>query len=467
MLDQVIPTEPGGSQDVFFSRTDPVPLPMLVRAEGVWMWDEEGRDYIDVSSGPVVSNIGHGNKRVAAALAHQAETLDFAYTRVARHHPNEDLAAKIAGLSGPGYERVCLSSGGSEAMEIAIKFFRQYAMAIGRPEKKRLVTLFPSYHGGTLATLAMSGDSAVKPFLDGYAVPVEHVPAPLQYRVPDNHTPETYRMACADALEAKILDLGPENVLAFACEPIGGLATGAQPLMPDYVRRVREICDRYGVYLIFDEVLCGSGRSGTFLASHGFGGVKADAVVLAKGLAAGYAPMAATLFSAQMVDHLSSLTGFAMLHTYTANPICCAAALAVLQEMEDHDLMAKAAVQGAYLRGKLERLKDQHISVGDVRGAGLLLGLELVTDQETKGKFPTDVSPADVVRQHGLEHGLLLYTRRTSGGANGDWLMISPPLTITKAEIDTLIERLSLTLAAFEQNPVFTQADGREKGQSA
>jgi len=448
---------PGGSQDVFFPKRYRVPLPLIERAEGVWMWDEDGNAYMDASSGPVVSNIGHGNKRVAAAMARQAETMDFATARVARHRPNIDLAAKLAALAGPGYERVCLSSGGSEAIEIAIKFLRTYALAMGMPEKRRIITLFPSYHGSTLLGLGMSGDSATDAFVADMVTPAAHIPAPFQYRVPPNHTPETYRMACAEALDEQIRALGPENVLAFVAEPVGGLATGALPLEADYARRVREICDKHGVFLVYDEVLCGSGRTGDFLASHAWPEARADLVVLAKGLAAGYAPLAATLIPAALADPLTEKTGFSLSHTYAANPISCAVGVAVLDELTERDLMTNARLRGDRLKAGLDRLRDRHPTVGDVRGRGLLWGVELVRDRDAKIPFPGDFDPTDAVRVHGLKEGLILYARRTSGGANGDWLMISPPLTITEAECDELLARLDRTLTAFEAETGLTQ----------
>ena len=440
----------GGPQDIFHARSNSVPLPLIVRAEGIWMWDDRGRDYIDVSSGPVVSNIGHGNPRVADAMAEQARTLDFAYSRVARHRPNMELTARIAALAGPGYERVCLASGGSEAMEIALKFLRQYAVATGNATKRRLITLSPSYHGGTIATLAITGDEALDPFLDGFAVKSDRIPAPFQYRVPAGYTAKDYRMACADALEDKIREIGPEHVLAFVVEPIGGLATGAQPLAEDYANRIRKICTRYGVYLVYDEILCGAGRTGRFLASHAWPRARADVVVLAKGLAAGYAPLAAMLAPAAMVDHLAGLTGFNYSHTYNANPISCATALAVLDEYERSNLIRAAADRGAFLREQLETLADKHPTIGDIRGAGLLLGVELVADRATKTTFPANFPPTERIRLSGLKHGLIIYSRRTANGRNGDWFMVSPPLTITEAECEELVRRLDAALSDFE-----------------
>lgn len=434
------------SQDVFYARSNAVPLPLIVRAEGVRMWDDEGTDYIDVSSGPVVSNIGHGNKRVAAAMAQQAETMDFAYSRVSRHQPNIDLVTRISRLAGPGYERVCLASGGSEAMEIAIKFLRQYVVATGRPEKRKIITLMPSYHGGTIAMLGITGDDDLDTFIDGFAIPAEHIPAPFQYRVPDNHTPQTWRMSCADALDQKITELGADNVLAFVVEPIGGLATGAMPMEEDYANRIRDICTRHGIFLVYDEILCGAGRTGQFLASHRYPDAQADLVVLAKGLAAGYAPLGAMLAPANMVDHLSDLTGFNFSHTYNANPITCATALAVLDEYDRDNLFDAARERGAYLRRLLDSLAEKHACIGDIRGDGLLMAVELVADRNSKTSYPGDFLPTEQVRAFGLQHGLIIYSRRTANGRNGDWFMVAPPLTITEQECDELAERLDATL---------------------
>ncbi|MBT4888370.1 MAG: aspartate aminotransferase family protein [Rhodospirillales bacterium] len=440
----------GGPQDIFYANSNIVPLPLITRTKGIWMYDDEGNSYIDVSSGPVVSNIGHGNERVADAMAHQAKTMDFAYSRVSRHQPNIDLTECISKLAGPGYERVALASGGSEAMEIALKFLRQYVVATGKLSKKKIITLTPSYHGGTIATLAITGDDALDPFIDGFAVKSERIPAPFQYRVPEGHTPESYRMECAEALEIKIQELGAENVLAFVVEPIGGLATGAQPQCEDYVNRVREICTRHGVYLIYDEILCGTGRTGQFLASHAWPDAPGDLVVLAKGLGSGYAPLGAVLMPANMVDHLAGLTGFNFSHTYNANPITCATGLAVLAEYERLDLLNAASARGAYLKVGLEGLAESHPSIGDIRGSGMLMAVELVSNRETKSSFPAEFPPTEHIRIIGLKHGLIIYSRRTANGKYGDWFMVAPPLTITEAECDDMLARLDAVLNDFE-----------------
>ena len=439
----------GGAQDVFYAQNNIVPLPVITHTKGIFMWDENGNEYIDASSGPVVSNIGHGNERVADAMAEQARQMDFAYSRVARHQPNIALTDRIATLSGPGYERVALSSGGSEAMEIAIKFVRQYVVATGQPQRQNLLTCQPSYHGGTIATLGMSGDEALGGFFDGFGMTSHKVPAPLTYRLPKPHTPESYVNFALDALEAKIQELGPNTVLAFAMEPVGGLATGCTVPLPTYFEGIREICSRHGIFLIFDEVLCGTGRTGKFLNAHYYPDALPDIVVMAKGLGSGYAPLGATLFPARLVDHLSALTGFGFSHTYNANPITCATGLAVLDEYERLNLIDNAAAMGGYLRKHVWALADEFPIIGDVRGKGLLLGIELVADPDSKEPMAAQFLPTEKIRIHGLNNGLMIYSRRTAGGKYGDWFLLSPPLTITQAECDELLRRLRRTLADF------------------
>ena len=440
----------GGGQDVFYPWHGAVPRPLIVKAKGITMWDEDGRDYIDLSSGPVVSNIGHGNEVVAEAMARQARTVDFAYCSHARNQPNIDLSARIAALAGPGFERVCLSSGGSEAMECAVKFLRQYAVVMGEPKRHKIITCNPSYHGATMLALAMSGDDDIALFLDGMAPVSLQVPSPLTYRLPGNHTGATYARHCADALEEMIAKAGADSILGFVIEPVGGLATGCNVPPPDYFRRIRDICTKAGIALVFDEVLCGTGRTGKFLAAHNWPDALPDLVVMAKGLGSGYTPLGATLIPARMADALAVREGFAFIHTYTANPIACATSLAVLDEYVRLDLLGNTCTMGAYLRAELETLKARSSVVGDIRGLGLVMALEVVTDKARKGRFPPQVSPVDLLKLAGLRNGLLVYGRRTAAGRNGDWIMVCPPMIITRPECDELMRRLSAMLGDFE-----------------
>ena len=438
----------GGTQDLFYSRSSSVPLPMMARADGIWFWDEEGKAYIDASSGPMVSAVGHCNPRVIDAMVRQARTLDYAFTLVARNRANQQYANRLATLAGPGFERVSLCSGGSEAIDNALKFVRQYCLATGQSMRHRVISLDPSYHGATIASLAAGGNISLHPFFDRFAVAAETIPAPLSYRVPDGLTVDEYAASCASALEAKIVELDPDNVLAFVLEPVGGVSTGAVVPPPSYFRTVREICTRYGVFLIFDEVLCGAGRTGRFVTAHHWPDALPDVIVQAKGIGAGHAPLGAMWVSAAKADELAATAGFDFTYSYNANPIACAVGLAVLDEFERLDLCANATERGAQLRAGLERIKAQYPIVGDVRGKGLLLAVELIADPDTKAWLPQAFEATKRLRVHGLSNGIMLYARASAGIRFGQWFMLAPPLTITEAEIEEVLDRTELSLRA-------------------
>jgi adenosylmethionine-8-amino-7-oxononanoate aminotransferase len=438
----------GGTQDVFYSRSSGVPLPMMTRADGIWFWDEDGKPYIDASSGPMVSAVGHCNPRVIDAMVRQARTLDYAYTLVARNRANLEYANRLAALAGPGFERVSLCSGGSEAIDNALKFVRQFCLATGQASRRRIVSLDPSYHGATIGSLAAGGNVALSAFFDGFAVAAETIPAPLSYRVPDGQTVEDYASSCAQVLEVKIAELGSENVLAFLLEPIGGLSTGAVVPPPSYFRAIRKICTRHGVFLIFDEVLCGAGRTGQFVTAHHWPDALPDIVVQAKGLGAGHAPLGAMWVSAAHADLLAATAGFDFSYSYNANPIACAVGLAVLDEFERLDLCGNARARGAQLRAGLERIKNRYPIIGDVRGKGLLLAVELVADQVTKVWLPPEFGATKRLRIHGLNNGIMLYSRASAGSRFGQWFMVAPPLTISEAEIDEVLCRTEKAVSA-------------------
>lgn len=431
----------GGTQDVFYARGSLVQLPLIERAAGVYMWDEDGNRYLDASSGPMVSALGHANEAVVEAMARQARLLDYAYTRVARSRRNLEYADRLARLAGPGFERVFLTSGGSEAVDAAIKLLRRHAVATGRASRSRVVSLLPSYHGATSGATALTGDEALEPLLHGFAVAADKVPAPLSYRLPARHTPESYALECAEALEAKIVELGPESVLAFILEPVGGLATGAVVPPPAYFRAVRDICTRHGIHLVFDEILCGTGRTGKFITAHHWPDALPDVIVMAKGLGAGYSPLGAVLAPASIVDELAGLGGYESSYSYNANPISCAVGLAVLDEFDRLELVDRARTVGALLRKGLEEIADRSPIVGDVRGLGMLLAVELVADKESKAPLATEARPTERIRAHALRNGVMLYSRQTSGGRYGHWFMVAPPLTISDAESAELLER--------------------------
>ena len=379
-------------------------------------------------------------------MALQAKELSFTYVRYARHRPNIELARRVSELAGPGFERCFFVSGGSEANDMAIKFLRQYAYAQGQTEKTHIISLLPSYHGSTLGTIALTGNEDLEPVYGPMVQFSTKIPAPLTYRLAPGQTAEDAAMATVRALEEAILRIGPERTLAFILEPIGGVATGAVTPPAAYYREIRRVCSQYGVYVIFDEVITAL-RSGRFLAAHYWPDAQPDLVVLAKGLGAGYAPLGAVLAPAALVDPLADDAGFNASHTYSANPIACAAGVAVLDETIARDLIGNAERTGAYLKARLEELKERSPIVGDVRGRGLLCAAELVADKATKRVFPPEVYVTNRLRIVGLRHGLILYARRQSGGKYGEWSMITPPLIITPEQVDELVERLERALA--------------------
>ena len=423
--------------------------PRIKRAEGIWFEDTEGHRYIDASSGPVVSNLGHGNRRVLDAMRDQAEAVAFAFPMQWESEANLHLSARLAELAGPGFERAFLVSGGSEAVETALKFARQHAVVMGQASRWKVIGRDPGYHGGTMGALAVTGDKAAHALFGPMMQAMPLAPAPFSYRVPPNHTAETYAQACADALEMLIRAEGPESVLAFIMEPVGGLATGALVAPDAYYAAVRDICTRHGVLLIFDEVMSGAGRTGRFLAAQHWPAAMPDLVVLAKGITAGYTPMGAVLVPAAMADRVAAAGGFMNGFTYFANPLSCAIGAAVLDELIERDLIGNAARMGAHLRTSLDAIMARSPIVGDVRGRGMLLAMELVADKAGKRMIPLPRMAPYRMQALGLEHGLALYCRRTGGGAYGDWLMITPPLIINEPEVDELCTRLEATLDAY------------------
>jgi len=440
----------GGTQDAFYSRASIVSLPLITRAQGIRMWDEAGKEYIDASCGPMVSCLGHGNERVIEAMAAQARQLDYAFTLVARNRPNAELAGRLSRLAGPGYERVAFASGGSEIMDRALQFARQFAVATGEPSRRALITLEPSYHGGTIAASAISGDQSRSPFFQGFAQVSHTVPAPMPYRRPEGMSVDEQETASAAALERKIEALGAENVLAFVIEPVGGISRGAVVPSGAYMRAVRDICSRHGVLLIFDEIITGVGRTGPFFAMSHWPDAKPDILVLAKALGGGYAPIGAMLAPAGMVDRLAELAGFEFAYSYNASPIACAAALAILDEIEECHLLENARHRAIQLETGLKALLGRFAVLGDVRGRGLFWAVELVRDGETKAMLPQEFRPTERMRNHALAQGLMIYARTTSQGRYGHWFTLAPALTTTETECAEILRRLEQALMGFE-----------------
>jgi adenosylmethionine-8-amino-7-oxononanoate aminotransferase len=432
----------GGAQDVFFALESTREFPRIVRGEGIYLWDDAGNRYLDVASGAFLSNLGQGNERVLRAMHEQGRHFTYSYVRNTRHDANVGLTERLTRLAGPGFERAYLCSSGSDAIEVAIQFLRQHAVATGQHQRRRVITLMPSYHGGTLGTIGMSGDRATPGVYGPMAVFSEKVPAPLTCRAP---SPEAAARATIRALEDTIHREGAETVLALVCEPVGGQASGANVPDPLFFAEARRICTEHGIHLVFDEIVSAF-RTGRFLAAHHEPSALPDVAVLAKGLGAGYAALGAVLAPARLVDELAGLTGFHVSRSGDANPIACAAGSAVLDEIVENGLIERAASVGVRLRAGLERLAAGSPLVGEVRGRGLLLGLELVRDKRTMQRFGPDVDPGDRVRYHGARHGLLVYSRRQNAGEFGDWILVSPPLVISDAECEELLDGLEAAI---------------------
>ncbi len=422
--------------------------PRVDRAEGIYLWDASGKRYIDASSGPMVANIGHSNPRVLAAMKRQMDSATFAYRLHFENEPAEALANLTAALMPPGLDRIFFVSGGSEAVESCLKLARQYAIATGEPKRWKVISLFPSYHGSTLGSVAVTG---MQPFVEPFRPMIRvmpKIPAPTWYLDRDALSPEERGRRYAELLRKEILRQGPETVLAFIMEPVGGAATGALVAPDSWYARVAQICREFGVLLIADEVLCGAGRTGRFLAGEHWG-LRPDIIALAKGFAAGYAPLGAMAADRAIVDAVLAHGGFAHGYTYAGNPLACAAGLAVLSELLDHELMANAERMGRYLRARLVALMDRFPFIGDVRGKGLLLAFELVADRNTMEPLPVALDAHLRLVEEAYRRGLIIYSRRTRGGRIGDHFMVCPPLIVSDAQVEEIIEILSASLDAF------------------
>jgi adenosylmethionine-8-amino-7-oxononanoate aminotransferase len=422
--------------------------PRIARAEGIYLWDTSGKRYIDGSSGPMVSNIGHSNPRVLAAMKRQMDRATFAYRLHFENDAAEDLAALTASMMPTDLDRIFFVSGGSEAIETCLKLARQYAVAIGQAKRWKVISLFPSYHGSTLGATAVTGmHQFVEPFRAMIRV-MPKIPAATCYLDRNELSHEERGLRYAECLRDEIERQGPETVLAFIMEPIGGASTGALVRPDSWYRRIQEICSEYGLLLITDEVMTGAGRTGRFLASE-YWDLRPDIVAVAKGFGAGYAPLGAVAAHRRIVNAVMNHGGFAHGYTYAGNPLACAAGLAVLQEMIEHNLIENAERQGRKLRARLSALMRRFPFIGDVRGKGLLLAFELVRDRESMEPLPAELDAHLVLVEEAYERGLIIYSRRTRGGTVGDHFMVCPPLIITDAQIDELMEILIASLDAF------------------
>jgi adenosylmethionine-8-amino-7-oxononanoate aminotransferase len=439
----------GGIQRFWSPAGDP-PLPRVSRAQGVHLWDTAGRRYIDVTSGPVTVNLGHGNSRVLAAMQEQASRVCFAYPSAFESESNVRLSELLAKQAGPGLERAFFVSSGSEAVEKCLQFARRYALASGQGTRYKVISRNPSYHGSTRATMALAADPGYAAYLHP-GQPGIHIPAPSSYRPAAGMSAAEFAGHCAETLRETIIAQGHAEVLAFIIEPVMGFCGGADHAPGAYYRRVREICDEFGVLLIYDETISGAGRTGKFLAAHWWPDSRPDLVTLAKGIGGGYVPLAAFLAPERLVDAVVRAGGFQFGHTHKGHPLACAVGLAVLEETLDRKLIERANTLGGALRASLGRLKAENSIVGDVRGLGLLNAIEIVADPCTKAMLPRSLDVIGRIQGIARTEGLLIYGRRSHGGNFGDWIMVTPPLVASDAEVDEIIHGLTCTLRTYRE----------------
>ena len=423
--------------------------PMAVGADGPYILDEHGRRYLDACGGAAVSNLGHNHHRVVEAIQQQAATLPFAHTSFFSTPVLEELADTLV-AAAPGLDKVLLVSGGSEAIEAALKLSRQYFVEIGEPRRHLFVARKQSYHGNTLGALAVGGNQWRRRQFAPLLTEGHHISPCFEYRWRHaGEDREAFGLRVADELEAKILELGPENVAGFIAETVVGATAGAVTAVPGYFARVREICDRYGVHLILDEVMCGTGRTGSLFA-YEQEGIVPDIVAMAKGLAAGYQPIGALLARGHVCESIKAGSGFFQHgHTFMGHAIAAAAALATLQVIHDEGLLENVTARGTSLRTELREALGGHAHVGDIRGRGLFIGVEIVKDRESKEPFEPDLKLHHAVKAAAMGEGLLCYAMGgTVDGRLGDHVLIAPPYTIDRSHEDEIVSKLTRAVGA-------------------
>jgi len=422
--------------------------PRVVRGDGCWLYDADGRSYLDAAGGAFVVNVGHGVREIAEAVAHQAGRVAYVNGTAFTTDPAEEFAAEIARRSPGDLELVYPLSSGSEAVEAALKLARQYWVETGEPARRKIVALSPGYHGNTLLALSASAREHYQTYFRDWLVEVVRVPAPYAYRCECRGAPPLCPACSGESVEAAIEREGPETVAAVIAEPVGGSSTGASVPAPEYWRRVRAACDRHRVLLVADEVLTGAGRTGTWSALEPYG-VVPDIMTLGKGIAGGYVPLSAVVAPRRLVEVLAQGSG-ALLHaqTFSHHAALCAAGVATLRYLRDHALIERCAAIAPAFHARLAALRELPC-VGDVRGRGLLAGVEFVADTATRAPFPRSVRFAETFAESALEAGLVVWPNvGQADGVNGDLAMLAPPFVVRHEEIDLIVERFGVALRA-------------------
>ena len=429
-------------------------LPVAVGGDGIYLQDAAGKKYIDASGGAAVSCLGHSDPDVKRAIEKQLGRLAYAHTSFFTTEVAEELADTLIAGAPAGLSHVYFVSGGSEAVEAALKMARQYFVERGEPARRYFIARDQSYHGNTLGALSAGGNLARRKMFAPILIEVKHIEPCFSYRHkrPDE-SEEAYGKRAADALETAIIELGAEKVIGFVAETVVGATAGAVPPAPGYFKRIREICDRHGILLILDEVMCGMGRTGTLHACEQEG-IAPDLMTVAKGLGAGYQPIGATLLSAKIFDAFANGSGFFQHgHTYMGHPVACAAALAVQKVIKRDRLLENVTKMGAQLRRRLAERFGNHPYVGDIRGRGLFQAIELVADRSAKTPFDPTRKLHARVKKEAMARGMMVYPAGgTADGVAGDHVLIAPPFIVNADNIDAIVERLGDSVDAATAN---------------
>jgi adenosylmethionine-8-amino-7-oxononanoate aminotransferase len=419
-------------------------MPVAVGGKGIELFDRDGKSYLDASGGAAVSCLGHGHPDVLAALHSQLDTIAYAHTGFFTTEIAERLADRLVEDAPAGLDHVYLVSGGSEAIEAALKMARQYFVEKGESQRRHIIARHQSYHGNTLGALAAGGNEWRRAQFRPLLIETHHIDPCYAYRLQEvGESDAAYAARAAQALEDKILELGSDQVIAFVAETVVGATLGAVPPVADYFKRIRAICDRYGVLLILDEVMCGMGRTGTLHACEQ-DGIAPDLIAIAKGLGGGYQPVGAVLLSKQIFDAFSKGSGFFQHgHTYMGHPMAAAAGLAVQEVIRRDGLLANVATMGGHLQRRLEERFASHHYVGNIRGRGLFRGVEMVSDGDTKQPFAPELKLNALIKREAMARGLMVYPMGgTIDGVRGDHVLLAPPFIVNREQVDMIVERL-------------------------
>jgi len=433
-----------------FQRYMRKPYPVAVRGDGPYIIDSSGKRYLDAASGAGVSSLGYSDSSVVEAIAKQARELAYVYNAYFTTEAAERLADALIEMTPPGLDWVFFGSGGSESMDGALKMALQFHIDHGQPARRRFIARRQSYHGCAMGGLAVSGNVIRRMLFEDVLMPVDFVSPCYAYREQQaSETDALYIARLAQELEDTLQRVGPDTVAAFIAEPVVGATNGAVPALPGYFKAIKAVLDRHGVLFIADEILTGSGRTGTFLSIEQ-DGVTPDIVTLAKGLGAGYQPISAIVVSSRVFDTIADQRGYFIHgHTYNASATPCAAALAVITAIRERDLLARVQMMGERLRGALVERFAKHPHVGDIRGRGLLLGLELVRDRATQSTFDAQHMLWSAVQREAMDRGLICYPMGgTADGRNGDHILLAPPFIIDDAQVHEIVDKLAAGLDA-------------------